>query len=92
MDINADGKKYFDIATFESYEEALKVCDWNWHLKEDESELEQAKASYEEMQDQKIALTRKYIEKTETGRPDTASLKKIKDLHNKYAPENYQLV
>lgn len=91
LEINADGVKYFGSATFETFETALQSCDWNWHLIEDEDNMTAAKESYEEMQNQMIALKKKYIEDTPTGVADRASLEKITKLHNKYAPQKYHL-
>lgn len=91
LEINADGEKYFGTVTFEQFEDSLKSCDWNWHLIEDEENMLNAKASYEEMHNCMVALRKKYIEDTESNRPDNNALNIIKGMHNKYAPEKYHL-
>lgn len=83
----ADGLMYKDSPSWGAYEEALKTCNWDWNNIEDEDERESQRLLWEDMEDHKIALT---IAATQPRLIPT-ELKKIIELHNKYAPSKHEL-
>ena len=83
----ADGLKYKDSPSWEAYEEALKKCNWDWDRIEDEDEREPQRLLWEDMEDHKIALSISVMQPIEIP----SDLKKVKELHNKYAPSKHEL-
>ena len=71
-------------ATLDDLEEALKVTNWRWHEITDEEEAAKEKVSYDKMRSVYDALVAKYYQ-------DRSMLRTIKELHNKYAPQWYDI-
>lgn len=65
-------------------EEALKETNWKWHEIQDDEEAAKEKVSYDKMRSTYDALVAKYFQ-------DKGMLLKIKQLHNQYAPDWYDI-